>query len=259
MSEKSLENRVEELFLRIFKWVLLVVMALSLAAAIAFAIMALSNWLKTENSASSEVIPPSGQIKFDDYLKSLDNGKTEPNPDEGGAPKPQAPKTSSFLKQGEAIIACSKESLATTHPELVNEQDWNVQLQREMKWLDKRGASPEWGENWVNERRDFICAGAKSKALQELIKSGKVPQLQERFLHDELGEFHADAWGKRLEAEHERVSEERALAEAEALAAGAKLTLYATVAGIAFGLFMVIALYLIFAKIETNLRVAQRA
>ncbi len=254
MPGNSMETRVEELFLRIFKWVLLAVMALSLVGALALGAMALGNWLKSDPSSASEPRSATGQIKFDDYLKSLDGDKAEPKPQEKDDAAPEVPQKGSYNRQAEAIIACTKDSLKATHPELFEQQDWDSILKREIEWLNERGDADGWGEVWANERRDFICAGAKSKPLQALIKSGKVPALQENFLHDELGNFHSKAWGKFLESEQSRISEEEATKAREALEAAAKLTGQATAAAIAFGLFMLIALYLIFAKIETNLR-----
>jgi hypothetical protein len=255
MSGGSLETRVEELFLRIFKWVLLGVMALSLIGALVFGAMALSSWLKSDPGSDPDPRPATGQLKLDDFLNLIEGGKPATEPGQTKEEVKSDPERQSlFEKQASAIVECSKRSLKNTEPELVEQQDWNAVLQRESKWINERADAPGWGEAWVNERRDLICAAANSAKLEELIKAGKVPALQENYLHDALGNFHSKAWGNWLEAEQKRIADERAEKEVEAIAAAARMTLQATVAASAFGLFMLIALYLIFAKIETNLR-----
>lgn len=254
MSNSSFETRTEELFLRIFKWVLLAVMALSLAVALVFGGLALANFLKSEPGSASSPRSAAGQTKLDDYLKSLE-AKEPVAEDKPAKPEAPAPKGSHFKTQAEEIIACSKESLKFTHAELVEHQDWPKITQDEAEWLDVQGSQEGWGEAWVNEQRDIICAASKSQKLRELFKADKAPALVDYFLHDVVGDSHTKAWAEFLEAERERTAQEQAESEFEAAKASVKVVTQATVAGVAFGLFMLIALYLIFAKIETNLRI----
>ncbi|MDP2822666.1 MAG: hypothetical protein Q8O52_08295 [Sulfuritalea sp.] len=96
----------------------------------------------------------------------------------------------------------------------------------------------------------------KDQSLVDLRKENKITNAFTGSI-----EFHARMWDaieiekRRFEqAEQARVSGERAAEHARVAVAKAQAVAHMTAALIAFAVFMALALYLVFAKIETNLR-----
>ena len=102
----------------------------------------------------------------------------------------------------------------------------------------------------------FTCAALADPAIIAMRKEGKVKSVFIPVLN-----FHMSAWDgiqdekSRFEqAERDRVEKERMEEELRIAEARASAVFSATAGGAAFGIFMLLALYLLGAKIETNLR-----
>jgi len=112
------------------------------------------------------------------------------------------------------------------------------------------------GEPWVKAAVAFTCQVLSDNAIIALKKEGKIGTVFLPTLR-----FHINAWDKiqaekqRFEqGEERRVATERAAEAARVLLAKASAISRLIAAGGAFGLFMVLALYLLGAKIENDLR-----
>mgnify|MGYP000563014321 CR=1 FL=1 len=112
------------------------------------------------------------------------------------------------------------------------------------------------GLPYVKDAVKFTCAVLKNQQIITLRKESKVSGVVMKIL-----EFHVREWDRiqREKAKFERDEKMRVAKEEDeedARVMGAKIQAITMIAaaGIAFAVFMIIALYLIFAKIETNLR-----
>lgn len=121
----------------------------------------------------------------------------------------------------------------------------------------ERAANESWrGEPWVKAAVAFTCKVLADNSIIALKKDGKIGSVFMPTLN-----FHVSAWDK-IQAEKQqfeqseiqRVASERAAEEARVGLAKVSAIGSFAAAGGAFGLFMLLALLLLGAKIENDLR-----
>jgi hypothetical protein len=252
-------RNLEELFLRIFKTVILVLMALSLVAVVYFAVTAAFQYGQKPVEPAPAQKAPVKEISIENLKQwLLEQEKREsdtPRPSTGGEQK----KSVQFLEEAVKLYRCSESFGRLLGAEIVDSSDAVNQKRIDdlrIKLEEFAFEKPWRGEAWVKAAAAFTCKALEDPAIVALKKEEKIKSVFYPVLN-----FQLLTWDKiqteRIqfeEREEKRVAIERNLEEIRVETAKAVALTRLLSAGIAFGLFMVLALYLLFAKIENNLR-----
>ena len=122
-------------------------------------------------------------------------------------------------------------------------------------------ASPERGEPWASDVSTFACSALEEKDVTRLGKDGKLNEPLVSAIN-----FHIQRWDEArrkvrdFEAEEKRRVERETRAEAQRIQESrAAVATALTAAGVSFALFLAIAVCLLLAAIESNLRAMQRS
>jgi hypothetical protein len=262
LNNQTLTERIEELFLKIFKVVILVVMGLGLILAIGLSLYSASLYFQTPKKPAPAQAAPAEEVSVDKLLKQLkpeEAPKQEEKQAPSESPKAQAPQALKYLEEVTALYRCSIEFAKAVGAQ-VDETDaaaasrtteeYRSQLENLADSNDLRGPA------YVKDAVKFTCAVLKNQQVIALRKENKVSGVFLKILN-----FHLREWDRiqqdKVKFEREegiRIAKEEAEEEARVMGAKIQALTMIAAAGIAFAVFMIIALYLIFAKIETNLR-----
>lgn len=250
---------LEELFLKIFKGAILLLMTLCLLAVLG--LLAHAWW--QSNQRPVEPAPaqkaPEREVSLDELKKEL--LKTAPPQPEPARPQeaPAPPPALQYLEDITRLYRCSTDFARAIGAE-ITDTDPTVTARR---IEDLRGeteriarAEPHRGERWVKSAVAFTCGALADPQIVALRKEGKLGSVFYPILN-----FHIASWDRLEKArqafndqETARVTRQRAEEEARVAAARAAAWTSLMAAGAAFAAFMALALYLILARIETNLR-----
>ena len=250
-------QKTEEFFLKIFKVAILIFMALALVAVIVLGLNVVIQGTKSAREPAPAQKAPEKDVSLDDLKKFLlkDDANDAPAPE--SPPKSGAP-TLSYLEDVTQLYRCSvefgKKVGAETEAEDNAAAAQRVEaLRAQIESFAKEG---QRGQPWVKSLTTFTCSALADPAIIAMRKEGKVKSVFFPVLN-----FHMAAWDgiqsekSRFEqAERDRVEKERMEEEQRIAEARANAVFSATAAGVAFGIFMLLALYLLGAKIESNLR-----
>lgn len=251
---------VEKTFLGIFRYAVLIGMSLALLGFVILVPMAAYNLLQSPKEITPPQPAPAKSIELEDLKKYLiDQSKKA---EESSAPKQGAPaesaRTLPYDQQVRAAFRCVED--LTTKAGITMDltaAETNAQIERIRSEVERAADRKDRGEDWVTNMQTFVCKAMNDPALIELRKTGKV----EKVFFPTIN-FHMSAWDAlkaekaRFEAkERARFVQETDAEERRVAAAKAKALALGTTAGALFAAFMVLALYLIFSKIERNLRV----
>lgn len=262
LQNQPLIERTEEFFLKIFKVVILVVMGLGLIIAIGLSLYSASLYFQTPQKPEPVKAAPAEEVSVDKLLKQLEpdepaKQKEKQAPSE--SPKAQEPQALKYMEEVTALYRCSidfakavgaqvDETNAATALKIT--EDYRRQLETLADANKRRGLA------YIKDAVKFNCAVLKNPQIIALRKDDKVSGVFLKGLN-----FHLKEWDRiqldkvKFESKEElRVEKEEAQEYARVIAAKIQAGIMITAAGIAFAIFMAIALYLIFAKIETNLR-----
>jgi hypothetical protein len=251
---------IEVIFLKIFKGTVLLIMGLALISILVLCISAVYQISQTpKQPIPAQKAPekdPEKEININNlkqFLIDREKNKNETSKQQNG------PQTSLlFLEDATALYRCSVDFANKIGAITENADDTqNLQRVNEFRWkLERIASSPLLGETWVKAAKPFICTALADESIIALKKEGMVKTVFFPIL-----EFHAETWKKIQEeklqfeqSENDRVSKQwnDELRRVDSAKAGAIVNLIA--AGCSFGVFMILALYLIIAKIETNMR-----
>lgn len=253
-------QNVEVLFLRIFKIVVLVIMGLALIAVLYFLGNAAIQFSQSPKEPAPAQKAPQKEIRLDELKQLLiEQGKLSDGKPEKVQPTSMAT-TVEYLNEAQAIYACKGDfanAVGTPLPEAGNNDAMTSEIKNLRQGLENIATGQDWrGAAWVKAVVGFTCAAMKDPSLIALRKEKKITNAFAGAI-----EFHARAWDvietekRRFEqAEQARVNGERAAELTRVALAKAQALADMMGAGIAFIVFMALALYLVFAKIETNLR-----
>jgi len=256
MSAKK--STTEELFLKIFKVVILVVMSLALIATAGALIFAAYQFTQSPKAVAPAQKAPVKSVTTDEFLKQLNTeaSKEAPKPDESQpapAPKPEPVK---YKAEASKIMGCFQESnqlagIAQAEAAPTAGEDFRKQLQEvaDLKSKDR-------GQPFVTDAAKLTCEILLHAKVTEHRKTKPESEIFFRVLN-----FHMTAWDDLKDAAKEFEAKEQARVSREMGAEqmrvdlskdAAKFTLL--VAAGAFALFMVIAFSLIVAAMESSLR-----
>lgn len=257
-------RNVEELFLKISKITVLLVMGLALVAALIFVMTAIYQYAQSPKEPAPAKMAPAKEVDFDELKQWLieqgrrDNEPPKQQPVERKTEQPiEQPRSAQFQEDAEALYRCTEIFGKKLGMEIAEAADAaeSIRVLR-LKIEGDANASDLRGEAWVKDAVTFACKVLKDDSIVALKKAGKINAVVMPVL-----KFHLIAWDKIQadksqfeQAEERRVAMERAEEAARITQAKAAAIPRLINAAGAFGLFMVLALLLLCAKIENNLR-----
>ena len=255
----STENTTEIFFLKIFKFVILAIMGLALLTTIGALIYAAIEYSQKPKEPVAAKTAPAESVNIDEFLKKIQQvKKVEPTPEEDSPeptpeqPKQEKPAEKKYLNDARQLLACTKDF------EVKAKQNSAVDEEGIRQWLQRNAddRKHERGQPWVTDSVKFNCSVLANQQVIEFIKKNPDIKLlmESTFYHlakwdeikNNIAEFNRN--------EEERIESERREEEARVFAAKSRAFFILAIAGGAFGVFMLLALYLIFSAIESNLR-----
>ncbi len=258
-------KKAEDLFVKIFRVVVLIIMTVSLVISVIAGLTGAMKMMSSEKEPAKAASASNKGIEVDDFLKSLtpeDPAKPKPEPAPGGG-KEETSKLDAlkYLAEATKIYGCATTLTAKVGTQTEGGPD---EIRKAVEFLRsevQRLASAEWrGQEWVTSLTAFACAVTQNDKVIKL-----VSEKGQKVLIPAIN-FHVRVWD-RLDKEHkahaakeeERIAKERIKEQMRVVQDKAFALTALIVAGGAFALFMVVALYLIFAKIEANLNLINRS
>ena len=252
-------QNVEVLFLKIFKVAMLVFMALALIAILFFLGSAAYQYSQSPKEPAPAQKAPPKEIRLDDLKQWLIEQEKRAKEAPASVPSTGQPKSVEYMEEATALYRCSEAFGKEVGAELRAAIDYEVtqRISDLRVQLEQSADGQDWRKGgWVKAALSFTCTALKDPSIIALRREGKLTKV----FMPVIG-FHLSAWDrietekrKFEQAEQNRVASEKAVEMTRVLAAKALALAHMTAAGIAFVIFMALALYLIFAKIETNLR-----
>ncbi len=250
---------LEALYLKILKFFILAVMTLLLVGTLG----ALGFSAYLYNQSPKEPAPaqkaPDKAVDIQKFLDSL-NPKPQDaeKPNEApkapeAAPKPQPKK---YKEQVDKIVSCLKQSNEKSGSR--TDLNWGGIAEEYQPQFQRIADDPKKsrGEPYMNDAVRVMC---------ELLLHAKVIEFRKAQPQENLlaatANFHIQAWDALQEEkaefekdEADRVNAERNAEQARVAAAKAQAVVSLIVAGSAFGMFLILALYLVISAVESHLR-----
>ena len=255
----STDNNTEVFFLKIFKFVILTIMGLALITTIGALIYAAIEYTQKPKEPAPAKTAPAATVNVEDFLKKIQQSKKveappkeEPEDPTVEEPKQEKPVEKKYLNEARQLLACAKEF------DSKSKQNTSVDEEGIRLWLQRNAddRKHERGQAWVTDSVKFNCAVLSNQQVIEFIK--KKPEIK---LLMESSSYHIEAWDEIIlniaefnQNEEARIENERNEEQARVFAAKTRAFFVLAIAGGAFGVFMLLALYLIFSAIESNLR-----
>lgn len=257
-------KNIEEMSLKLFKLAALSIMGLALVAILFFVALAGIQFSKTPVEPAPAQKAPEKQINLDDLKRFLieEEKRNSGKGDNTKSPTGAAIHASRYAETALALFRCAATfSSVTGRGDLTNEKV-NAESREKMRvWVEERADKPSRGEAWVKSSEIFTCKVLADPSIIALAKEDKPGVDKIGAVFQPTREFHLSAWDRIQEekqqfeqAERNRVASERAAEISRVAAAKRAGAEYLIAAGIAFGLFMVLAFYFLLAKIENDLR-----
>ena len=248
----------EELFLKIFKIVVLFIMSLALLVTAAALCFAAYQYFQSPKEVTPAAKAKPESVNIQEFLNELKN-QSKPREQESAAqPVPAEPKPASikYLEEAKTMVECGKTAyaLAERQNDFFND-DFVMSFRKEIEAVADSTRFNR-GQSYITDATAITCELFKHP---DVIASMKLKKDLEIFFP--IVNFHLKAWDalrakeqKFNDDEENRVTQEEATELERVAASKAKALFTLMVAAGSFGLFMAIALYLIIAAIETNLR-----
>jgi hypothetical protein len=258
------ETKLENLYLKFFKYAIVGLMTLALLAVVALLPMAAYSYLQTPAPPVPAKEPPQRNITIEDLKKFLIEAEKRRQESEknGNAPVKKRTndeaETQRYLEQASALYRCTEEfkKLADQDTDRSSELDIARRNEEARATIERQSEQEFRGPNWVLAMVDFTCSVLKNPEVAKLKKEKLIGLVVGPTM-----EFHGATWSmlEKEKADFRRAEANRVESEinAETLRvslAKAKALFMLGTAGALLGFFMLLALYLIFAKIEDNLR-----
>jgi hypothetical protein len=253
--EKTKLQKIEESYLGIFKFVLLLALSVSLLATVTLLAIGGSRFLDKPEKPVPEKEPPKVEINLDKFIQQLTpNEKTqiEESPPKRNEAEIALDKMvnlyvgklwihfDSYQKQCEAPVMVDRETFEKSFPKII-----------------MRSWFKSYGQEFAESQDKFASAVINNPKAIQICKDRKG----RGGVFTSLLDWHRDEWVRQSSSiqkfksdERERVSQFNRSEELRIAAKMAEGTMLFWAALIAFGTFMSIAMLLIFSKIETNLR-----
>ena len=257
----SMSSNTEQLFLKIFKFVVMVLMGLSLLGSIIALVAGL--WFLTAQPKEPEPAKtaPQKEVNIDDFLNQLDKQKEAPKEEKKVESPKEAPLTYKYLDESRKIVACLNESnkksdlnLPPFSEEATEDFRRNIERLADMPRRDR-------GQPYVTDATRVVC----TVLLHEKVISLRSKNNELRVFIPSVN-YHIEKWDEIKDEARKFEAAEKARflsdinAEELRVRGAQKTGLNILIgAGAAFALFMAIALYLIIAAMESHLRSISRS
>jgi hypothetical protein len=248
----------EELFLKIFKFVILALMGLALVASVIALVAGLWFMATTAQEPAPAQAAPEKEVNIEDFIKQLEGDKGAPKEEEKKQSEtpPEKPAPVKYLEEARKIIGCLTESSSKAKIDANPFSDAAIEEFRRDLQRVADSPSASRGQPYVTDAVRVVCAillhekvialRAKNKELRVFIPAINFHMRAWDAIQDEARNFEA--------AEERRVAGQRRAEELRVEAARSTGKSILLGAAIAFGLFMAIALYLIIAAMESHMR-----
>ncbi len=258
----SLSTQTEQFFLKVFKFGILVLMGLSLLGSVIALVVGLWFMSATPKAPDPVQEAPKKEVNIDEFLKQLEKPGEEPQEEEKKSePPPARPAAPKYKDEARKIIACLNESntksqlqLPSFSEEVIEEFRRDLQRVADMAGRDR-------GQPYVDDAVRVVCAILQHEKVIALRKKNKelrvfIPAVN--FHIQQWDELKAEA--RRFEAAEQKRFEEQQNAEEQRVELSRDKGKAALMgAGAALGLFMLIAIYLLIAAMESHLRQMSRS
>lgn len=258
------EKRLENVYLKAFKYGIVGLMTLALLAIIVLVSMAGYQYAQTPLPPAPAKEPPQTVISLEDLKNALleEEKRRKELEKNGGAPKDQAPapaqRTQRYAEDVLSLYRCAEEfARLAQQPIEAAAEAVHAQRREDLRQSIERMARGEFrSDPWVKAMTAFACTVLRDPVIAKLKRDAAIGSVVGPTI-----QFHGNVWTK-IErdkdafrrAEADRVRGEIATEAARIAAAKAKAVLMLTAAGALIALLFMLALYLIFAKMEDNLR-----
>lgn len=261
---------IEELFLKIFKGTILIIMGLTLIAIVFALITGTYQFAQTPKAPDIAKKAPEKEIDFSNlnqFLQDQEKKRLEQERQRNSRqPEPQSTitrpnniPTVRFLEDATRLYRCAEEFGKNTGQVLSENDDQkitqNIDLIRRRVEEDAVRSKLR-GDRWVTSAVTFTCKALSESSLVALKKEGKVGSVLFSIM-----DYHRTSWDEIQtekqdfeNSERTRVAQEIRGEETRVAVSKANALRNLIAAAGAFGLFMLLALYLLAAKIETNMR-----
>ena len=267
MATNEKTKTVEELFLNIFKYTVLVFMTFALLGILILIPLAAVNYFQSPAPAKPAQPAPARSINPEDFKKFLIDAEKQrleqekrgdKTPQEFTIPASQAPEVIVYAAEAIKLYKCQdtfSRALKDGVPPTTNAQNDEL-LGLKRREIQATAGKPFLGDKWVEAFIPFACGLFNDPALVKLKDENLIGSVNKLLIP-----FHSSAFGQ-IQREIQRFNNnERARVLAEEAAEAARVSaakssslLFLSIAAGLFGAFMLLALYLLIAKAENNLR-----
>ena len=264
-------KKMEEFFLKIAKVAILFAMTLGLLGALGLAIAAFFQYSKTPveplpaRKAPEKEISIEKELSMDELLKSLEPKKDEEKP-RVSKPDEKVSKevpTLLYMEEITKLYRCTVGFAKAVKAELEDSSGDSSKIETLRARMEQVANQADRGQPYVTSAVTFACAALVHPEVIKMRTDGRVTSVVYPTLT-----FHLVKWDaiqtkiRELKAEKQefenneirRIASERSAEQARIVEAKAVSLTYISAAGAAFIAFMLLALYLLGAKIESDLR-----
>ena len=241
-----MKAQIDVVFLTITKWLLLFVMSLAILATLGFTIFAGVSYLDSQPQEISVAPAPSVPKEKEDFIAELLRQLNERPPERPDDPSGGAESTNlRYTPQATEVIKCFEQFRRETGEVTLTQEEARAFRNELERAMEEYSDYPDYGDPFVNALSSFMCELLADRRLVRLGTEGRLRPIFEPALR-----YFEASWERSVEIRN------AALAQESIRALGAK-TLALTsisIAGISLAIFVTLAFYLMFAKIESNLR-----
>lgn len=271
MSSVASKNpKLDKLYLKFFKYAVVGLMTLALLSIVVLLPMAAYQYFQKPLPPTPAKAAPEREVSLEDLKKFLieeEKRRVEQEKSGGTSASKQSvgssAVTSLYAEQALALYRCAEDFRKLAEQDTDNASEAEISARRESQRANiERLAQDQFrGPGWPNAMVAFTCNVLRSAEIAKLKKDKTIGSVVNPAIH-----FHARAWAaierERAEfrqAEERRVQGEVAAEAARVAQAKARALFLLSAAGGAVLFFLLMALYLIFAKIEDNLALIHQA
>lgn len=236
---------IDIVFLAISKWLLIAVMTIAMLTTIGFSIYAGVSYLNSEPREIAVESKPTVARQKEDFVTEMLRGES-PGPESPEQTEESRPSNNlRYTPQATNVIQCLEEyRLQVGELSLSAEDARNFRNELE-GLMEEFSYIPGYGDEYVNSLRRFLCDVLEDRRVVRRGVEGDLGPVFQPAL-----EFFNDVWAEGVKKENDAKAEE----SARALASKQMSIFSITVAGTSLALFVILSFYLMFAKMESNLR-----
>jgi len=257
--EGDVLKKVEEVFLKIARLAILIAMTIGLVGTLGLALFAYVEYSKSPIEPTPAIKAPEKEISFDEFLNNLEPKKEETkqqmSKSQGDVSKPPAPALL-YIEAIAKLYRCSQDFAKAVGAELEDSKGDANRIEDLRSKMEAIAKKPNHGSQYVTSAVAFTCAALANPRLIKMKSDGLVKTVFFPTLNFHLGkweEMQAEMQNFSIR-EAQRIESERVSERARIAVSKARAITLISAAGIAFISFMFLAMYLLGAKIESNLR-----